>query len=88
MQEQHQFAIDIAEKTIKGFLFDSLDEITLGGLDSLIALKYEEYDNIDRCEVSTKLDDKNTETYVLVKMKGNDMPFTFVCIFKPKVLKK
>lgn len=88
MQELYQFAIDIAEKTIKEFVFDSLDEITLGGLDSLIALKYEEYNNIDKCEITTKLDGDKTETFILVKLKDNDYPFTFVCIATPNVIKK
>ena len=72
--------IKTAEEIIKEFNFDSTDEITLSGLDSLIALTYEEdFPEIERCKIHTKLIEGNKlETYIVIHLKGIT-PITFCC---------
>lgn len=81
MEKKNQEVVDVTENILTQFIFDKYDKIEIEGLDSLIALQLEEIEEIQKCEIQTKvLKEGNvaTETYVLVIWKGDEQnPLTF-----------
>ena len=80
--------ISEVEEIIKQFMFDKYDKIEIEGLDSLIALQLEPFEEIRKCEIQTKVlkeGDVKTKTYVLIIWEDDvDKPLTFVCETVPE----
>ena len=84
MEERNKEVISNVEEVLRDFMFMEYDKIEIEGLDSIIALKLQNIDEIMKCEVQTKVLEKHpsvkTETYVLVKWEDSDDALTFKCM--------
>jgi len=85
MTKNEKKVVKEVESVLKKFMFDKLDKIELEGLDAIIALRLQENNLIERCQISTKVKgdtDLLIETYVLVQWQYDKLPFTFRSVVK------